>query len=76
MAEKEITVDLSGKIKFSDTLYMSIGTLLLSGIIAMIQVLFCLANNGWAFTPEVFVVLLNFVFAIRGENKEDGKENV
>ena len=66
--EKEIVLDLSGKIKFSDTVYVSVGTLLLSGIVMLIQILIFLSKNDWVFDPIVFTVMFDFVLALRGEN--------
>lgn len=54
--EKEIVIDLSKKIKFSDKLYVSIGSILLSGIILIVQSL-CF---GWSWG-----LLLNFLYSIR-----------
>ena len=67
MAEKEVVVDLSGKIKFSDTLYVSVGTLLLSGLIMLIQILWIFAHHNWQFDPLIFSAMFDFVFALRGE---------
>jgi len=44
MAEKEIIIDLSKKIKFSDKLYISLGSLLLSTLILIVQAF----SWGWS----------------------------
>lgn len=62
MTEKEVVIDLSKKIKFSDTRYISIGSLLLSTIILILQGF----SFGWTWG-----LLLNFVYAIRGNEKEN-----
>lgn len=69
--QREIVLDLSGKIKFSDTLYVSLGSLLLSALITGLQILICFAYHDWEFDPLVFTALLNFVTAIRGQSKRD-----
>lgn len=76
MDEKEIVVDLSGKIKIFGY-YISVGTLLLSGIVMLIQILIFLSNNDWVFDPIVFTVMLDFVLALRGEknNKKNNKKS-
>ena len=67
--EKEVVIDLSGKIKFSDTLYISLGTFLLSMTIIMIQMLIILSSHDWIFTSDVFAILLNFFTALRSSSK-------
>ena len=74
MPEKEVIVDLSGKIKFSDNLYISLGTFLLSMFITIIQMLICLALNDWRFTVSALTPLLNFVLAIRSGKESDFNE--
>lgn len=74
MPEKEIVIDLSGKIKFSDTVYISLGTFLLSIFITVIQMLICLALNNWQFTVQVFTTLLNFLLALRSGKVEEEEE--
>lgn len=70
MVEKEIILDLSGKIKFSDTLYISLGTLILSVFVMIVQILICLAVHNWEFDVMCFTLLLDFVLAIREERKD------
>ncbi len=65
MTEKEIVIDLSKKIKFTDALYISIGSFLLSFFVALIQFLIALNTNNWIVTPACWSVLLNFIYAIR-----------
>lgn len=72
--EKEIVLDLSKKIKISDTRYISLGSFILSFIIMAIQFVICLSVNDWVITEACLVLLLNFVYAIRGENTKDKKE--
>lgn len=62
MSEKEVCLDLSKKIKWNNH-YISIGTLLLSGLILITQV-FAMGWSWWLF--------LNFLYSIRSEknNKE------
>lgn len=60
--EKEICLDLSKKINFGNNRYVSIGTLLLSAIILILQGL-CF---GWGWG-----LLLNFVYSIRSGKLED-----
>ena len=70
--EKEIVIDLSRKIiKLESGVYVSLGTLLLSIIIMIVQMLICLARNNWQFDVEVLLYLLNFLFAIRGEKSDN-----
>lgn len=74
--EKEIVLDLSGKIKFSDTLYVSVGSLLLSGIIMLIQMIWFLSTNNWQFDAFIFATIFDFVSALRGEkHKKNGNGN-
>ena len=73
MTEKEICLDLSKKIKLSNTLYISLGTLLFSTVIMVIQLLMLLSKNGWVWTDLCFGTLLNFVFSIRGN--DNGKKS-
>lgn len=73
MAEKEIVLDLSKIIKFSSTVYISLGTFILSLIIVAIQCLICLASNNWQFSVDMLAVLLNFVLALRVGDFEDEK---
>ena len=78
MPEKEICIDLSKKIKFNDKLYISIGSLLLSGIIIFIQLMGIMSNTGWLWTTECWYLLLNFIHSIRAgeshEKKDDDKQ--
>jgi len=64
--EKVIKIDLSKKIKFTDTIYISIGSLLLSTFIALLQFIIALNSNNWIITPACWTVLLNYFYAIRG----------
>lgn len=67
MPEKEIILDLSKKIKFGDKIYISIGSMLLSFLIMILQGL-CF---GWSWS-----LLLNFVYSIRaGTIDEPNKDN-
>jgi hypothetical protein len=68
--EKEIILDLSGRIQFSDTVYISLGTFLLSLIVMVIQLLICLSTNDWQLTTQCLTVLLDFVLALRSEDKQ------
>ena len=68
MPEKEIILDLSKKIKLSETIFISIGSLLLSGIILLIQLLMFLSMNNWVWEPKAWLYLLNFVHSLRGGN--------
>lgn len=65
MAEKEIIIDLSKKIKFSDKLYISLGSLLLSTLILIVQAF----SWGWSWG-----LLLNYLYAIRSGNLDE--ENI
>jgi len=65
MAEKEIIIDLSKKIKFSDKLYISLGSLLLSTLILIVQAF----SWGWSWG-----LFLNFLYAIRSGNLDE--ENI
>jgi len=60
--EKEIILDLSKKIKWNDNKYISLGSLLLSGIILIIQGI----TMGWS-----GVLLLNFIYAIRADKNAE-----
>lgn len=62
MPEKEIVLDLSKKIKISDKIYISIGSLLFSAIILIIQ--------GFAF-GWTWGLLLNFIYSIRSGKLEE-----
>ena len=64
MAEKEVILDLSKKIKFYKGLYVSIGSLLLSGLILVLQGL----TFGWS-----WVLVLNFVYSIRSGKMENSE---
>ena len=66
MPEKEIILDLSKKIKLSNTIFVSIGSLLLSGIILLIQLLMFLSMNNWIWEPKAWLLLLNFFHSVRG----------
>jgi hypothetical protein len=68
--EKEIILDLSGRIQFSDTIYITLGTFLLSVLVMVIQLLICLSVNDWQFTTTSLTVLLDFVLALRSEEKQ------
>lgn len=63
--EKEIYIDLSKKIKLSDTLYISIGSLILSAVVALLQFIITLNGNNWVLTPSCWAVFLNFIYAVR-----------
>lgn len=54
--EKEIVIDLSKKIKFSDSLYVSIGSLILSILMLVLQGL----TFGWSWG-----LLYHFVYSLR-----------
>ena len=62
MAEKEIIIDLSKKIKFSDKLYISLGSLLLSTLILIVQAF----SWGWSWG-----LLLNYLYSIRSGNSNE-----
>jgi len=68
--EKEIVIDLSKRIKFGKNKYISIGTLLLSGLIALVQLLMCLFLNNWKLTKEAWLIILNLLTAIRAGEEE------
>jgi len=74
MPEKEIILDLSKKIKFSDTIYVSLGSLLLSFIVLIIQLVMFLSMNNWVWEASAFSLLINFIYSIRTgkiEKKDD-----
>jgi len=63
--EKEIVIDLSKKIRFTDTIYISIGSLLFSTLIALLQFIMALNMNNWVVSPSCWIVLLNYLYALR-----------
>jgi len=65
MPEKEIILDLSKKIKFSNTVYISLGSLLLSVIVLVIQLIMFLSLNNWVWESKTWFLLLNFIYSIR-----------
>jgi len=54
--EREIILDLSKKIKFYDKVYISVGSLILSSLVLILQGL----TFGWSWG-----LLYNFVYSIR-----------
>ena len=66
MTDKEIVLDLSKKIKVSDAYYISLGSLLLSVLILIVQGL-TYGWSGW--------LILNFLYSLRKEGKEEKKNN-
>lgn len=64
--EKEIVIDLSKKVKFSDNLYISIGSLILSILLLLLQGL----TFGWSWG-----LLYHFVYSLKyGKLDEVPKE--
>jgi len=63
--EKEIILDLSKKISFGNKIYISLGSLILSSIILVLQGL----TYRWSWG-----LLLNFVYSIRS-GKFNGENN-
>lgn len=76
--ENEIVIDLSKKIKFSDNIYVSIGSLILSSLVLLIQVLWALWSNNWVWTDQCWLTLFNYVYAVRwGKlDKKEKEENI
>jgi len=66
MTDKEVVLDLSKKIKLRNDYYISLGSLLLSILIMIVQGL-CF---GWTWAH-----LLNFLYSLRKEGKEEKKNN-
>lgn len=75
MSEKEVILDLSKKIKFSDTIYISLGSLLLSLIILIIQLFMFLSLNNWIWEDKCWLLLLNFIYSMRGEKTKESNNN-
>ena len=63
--EKEIILDLSKKISFGNKIYISLGSLILSSIILVLQGL----TYGWSWG-----LVLNYVYSIRS-GKLNGENN-
>ena len=73
--EKEVIIDLSKKIKFSKNYYVSLGSLLLSLIMLIIQLLMCLCINNWVWTKETWLILFNFAYSLRHKSEEKEDKN-
>jgi len=72
--EKEIRIDLSWKIKFGDTFYISIGSFLLSFFVALLQFLMALIDNNGIITSRCLIVFLNFIYVIRAGVSYNSKQ--
>ena len=75
MTEKEIILDLSKKIKLGEKRYISIGTLVISLIILLIQLLMYLSLSNWVWDAKMWTLLLNFAYSIRSGKIEEQKDN-